>query len=64
MKYRDSNEELLMVEEEFGSDTVEYDESEDMFLESEVTDYDVDMNSVQSPLDWLDLYGLIATNKL
>jgi len=64
MKYRGSNEELLMVEEEFGSDTVEYDESEDMFLESEVTDYDVDMNSVQSPLDWLDLYGLIATNKL
>ena len=64
MKYRDSNEEMLMVEEEFGSNTVEYDESEDMFLESEVTDYDVDMNSVQSPLDWLDLYGLIATNKL
>ncbi|MBT3504906.1 MAG: hypothetical protein HN475_03950 [Piscirickettsiaceae bacterium] len=54
MKYRDSNDEVLMVEEEFGSDNVEYDESEDMFLESEVTDYDMNMNSVQSPLDWSD----------
>ncbi len=54
MKYRDSNDEVLMVEEEFGSDTVEYDDSEDMFLESEVTDYDMNMNSVQSPLDWSD----------
>jgi hypothetical protein len=52
MKYRDSNDDVLMVEEEFGSDTVEYDESEDMFLESEVTGYDMNMNRVQSPLDW------------
>jgi hypothetical protein len=52
MKYRDSNDEVLMVEEEFGSDTLEYDESEDMFLESEVSDYDMNMNGVQSPLDW------------
>ena len=54
IKYRDSNDEVLMVEEEFGSDTVEYDESEDMFLESEVTDYDLNMNSVPSPPDWSD----------
>jgi hypothetical protein len=53
MKYRDSNDEVSMVEEEFINDNVEYDESEDMFLESEFVDYEV--NGIESPLDWADL---------
>ena len=52
MKYRESIDEVSMVEEEFVSETVEYDESEDMFIESEVMDYD--MNMFETELDWSD----------
>jgi len=52
MKYRESIDEVAMVEEEFVNETVEYDESEDMFIESEVMDYD--MNMFETELDWSD----------
>ena len=52
MKYRESIDEVAMVEEEFVNETVEYDESEDMFIESEEMDYD--MNMFESELDWSD----------
>lgn len=53
MKYRNIDDEVLMVEEEFINDTVGYDESEDMFIESEVMDYD--MNMFENELNWADL---------
>ena len=52
MKYRESIDEVAMVEEEFVNETVEYDESEDMFIESEEMDYY--MNMFESELDWSD----------
>jgi len=52
MKYRESIDEVSMVEEEFVNETVGYDESEDMFIESEEMDYD--MNMFETELDWSD----------
>ena len=52
MKYRESIDEVSMVEEEFVNETVGYDESEDVFIESEEMDYD--MNMFETELDWSD----------
>ena len=52
MKYRESIDEVSMVEEEFVNETVGYDESEDMFIESEEMDYV--MNMFETELDWSD----------
>lgn len=53
MKYKEIDDDVLMVEEEFGSEIIEYDESEDMFLETEFMDYDI--NDIDSDLNWSDI---------
>ena len=52
MKYKDSCDEVLRGEEEFISDVVEYDESDNIFLEGEFSHYYMNSIGVPSRLDW------------